>query len=175
MSKGRENVVYWCMSLFLLFTFSLPGFLSNISFFSLIFLCIPLFSILSFLPLPSFLYCSWLPLFIPSIIVGFTPFFPLTVFGSLWVPLKDYPLACRLLSHYLCSKYVGYTTPHSQIKLLVMFLTFLYSFFTHMEGLSYLITYLYDMHQMVSDHTYFFWVKCHSKRAFLPKKLEWEP
>ena len=44
-----------------------------------------------------------------------------------------------------------------------------------MKGLSYLISYLYVMHQVVLAHTYLFWVKCHSKRAFIPKKLEWEP
>ena len=31
------------------------------------------------------------------------------------------------------------------------------------------------MHQVVSAHTYFFWVSFHPSSKFLPKKLEWEP
>ena len=31
------------------------------------------------------------------------------------------------------------------------------------------------MHQVVTAHSYLFWVKCHPNRIFPPKKLEWEP
>ena len=49
-------------------------------------------------------------------------FYPSTSFGSFLVSFRDCPLACQLFSHYHCSKCVGYTTLHSQTKLLVLFL-----------------------------------------------------
>ena len=85
------------------------------------------------------------------------PFLPINCFGSLWVSFQDYPLTCRLLSHYHCSKCVGCTTLHSQTKLLVLFLTSLYfSLHTSRLGLSLFITYLYSMHQVVLAYTYLF-------------------
>ena len=53
---------------------------------------------------------------------GIYHFYPSTSFSSFWVSFRDYPLAYRLLSHYHCFEYVGCTTPHSQTKLLVLFL-----------------------------------------------------
>ena len=56
-------------------------------------------------------------------------FYPLTAFGSLLVSFRDCPLACQLLNHYHCFECVGCTTPYSQTKFLVLFLTSL-CFFT---------------------------------------------
>ena len=53
---------------------------------------------------------------------GICYFYPLTTFGFLWVSFQDYSLAYRLLSHYHRSECVGYTTSHSQTKLLILFL-----------------------------------------------------
>jgi len=38
-----------------------------------------------------------------------------------------------------------------------------------------LITHLYGMYQVVTAHTYFFWVKCHLSKTFFLKELEREP
>ena len=95
----REKwVVYWCM----------PLFLSVMLFWFLYFL----FSFLSF-----FHYTSLLSFFSPLNLL-FTAttfytichgeiyhFYPLTTFGFLWAFFWDYPLACRLLSHYYCLSY----------------------------------------------------------------------
>ena len=53
-------------------------------------------------------------------------FYSLTAFDSLWVSFQDYPLAFWLHNHYHCFECVGRTTPHSQTKLLALFLTSLY-------------------------------------------------
>ena len=131
LSRGRENVVYWCIPLFLLFTFSLVSFLIFLSFL-LFFPCIPLFSILSCLPLASSFTIHGCPLYIVCH-CGIYPFCPSTVFGSLWPSLQDYLPTCRLSNHYLCLECVGCTTLHFQTKLLVLFLTPLCSCFTHMD------------------------------------------
>ena len=101
-----------------------PIFLSFLSVFFSCILLFFLFPILSFLP-PSFVPFS-LFMATPFYTIyhcGIYHFYSLTAFGSLWVSLQDYPLACRLPSHYLYSECVGCTTLHSQAKLLVMFLT----------------------------------------------------
>ena len=122
MSKGRENVVYGCIPLFNCLTFSL-------AFFYLVFLPFPFLSMFS-------LFYSVLPLAFfpttPPTVYGY-PFYtvchyriynfcPSTIFGFLWASLQDCPLACRLSSHYLCTKCVDCTTLHFQTKLLVLFL-----------------------------------------------------
>ena len=64
---------------------------------------------------------------------GIYLFCPSTVFSFLWVSLYDCLLICRLSSHYLCLECVGRTTSRFQIKLFVLFLTFLCSCFTLMD------------------------------------------
>ena len=100
---------------------------------SLIFLYFFLFSFF-FLVLPFLL--SFLLSLVPPPLLLFTAttfyticlgeiyqFYLSTTFNSLWVSFQDCPLACRLLSHYHGSEFVGCTTPHSRTKLLVLFLT----------------------------------------------------
>ena len=124
------------MPLFLPFIFPLWFSFQSLFLFSLVFLCILLFSILSCLSISH--------LSVPLSLFITTPFyticncrihhfFPSTAFASLWVSLQDCPLAYWLPNHYLCSKCVGCTTFHSQTKLLVLFLTSLYFFFTHLN------------------------------------------
>ena len=92
-------------------------------------------------------------------------------FWPLWVSFRDCPLTFRLLSHYHNYECVGCTTPHSQTKLLVLFFTSLYvSLLSFGQGLRLSITYLYGMHQVVSAHNYFFWVRCHPNRTFPPQR-----
>ena len=54
-------------------------------------------------------------------------FYPSTAFGSTWVSFQDYPLVCRLPSHYHCTECVGCNTPHFQTKMacLVSYLSLL--------------------------------------------------
>ena len=91
LSRGRERVVYWCTPLFLPFTFSLFGFLSNPSFFSFWFFffkysfCFLFFHFYLFSPPPY--HYSWLPLFIPFSIVGFTLFVPQPLLAPYGYPL----------------------------------------------------------------------------------------
>ena len=107
-------------------TFSLVFFLLNIS----IFLCLSMFSFLS----STFCFLAS-----PFTIHGYPLLYYLslwnlpTVFGFLWASLQDYPLTCRLSSHYFCPECVGCTTPHFQTKLLVLFLTFLCFCFTSID------------------------------------------
>ena len=92
LSRGRENVVYWCIPLFLLFTFSLVSFLIFLSFL-LFFPCIPLFSILSCLPLASSFTIHGCPLYIVCH-CGIYPFCPLTVLAPYGHPSRTtYQLA----------------------------------------------------------------------------------
>ena len=60
-------------------------------------------------------------------------FYPSTTFGSLWVFFQDYPLAYWLPSYYHYTECVGCTTPYSQTKWLVLFLTFLCSYYSHLD------------------------------------------
>ena len=55
------------------------------------------------------------------------PFCPPTVFGFLQASLQDCPLIYKLSSHYIFPESVGCTILHSETKLLVLFLTSLYS------------------------------------------------
>ena len=151
---------------------------------SLLFLCFLLFS-LFFLPCSTSSSFFHLSFFLPFLVIFIVhsyhllycllwwdlPFLPSIAFGSLWVSFQDCPLACQLLSYYHCSKCVGCITPHSQTKWLVLFLTFLFSLLSFVYGLSLSPTYLYGMHQLVSTHTYFFWVRCYPSSTFLRKEV----
>ena len=77
---------------------------------------------LFFLPFLLFPSLFTLPPFYTICHYGIYPFYPSTIFGSLWVFYQDCPLACQLPSHYLWSKWVGCATLHSQTKLLACFL-----------------------------------------------------
>lgn len=133
MSRGRENVVYRCMPLFLPYYFFSSFLLLSLFIFSF---SLSVFSPpYSFLPLAS---CLSLLLFMatPFYIVCYYriyPFFPLTVFGFLQASLQDHPLTYWLSSHYLCLECVGCSTLHFEKKLLVLFLTALCFCFTSMD------------------------------------------
>jgi len=104
---------------FLIFVFSFSLLSFSFSFY-------PPFSFFFFL-LASLLYVLFTTIAFYTICHGrIYHVYPLTTFGSLWVSFRDYPLACQLLNHYHYSECVGCTTPHSQTKLLVLFLTLLY-------------------------------------------------
>ena len=121
MSRGREKVVSWCMSLFLLcwlfsFFFFLP--LSFLLLFGSSFLSY------SSLRLTSIPPPSWLPFFpfIPLDLMRFFPSVPKalpTVFNFLWASFQDCPLTPWLPSYYLCSERACCITPHLQTKFLV--------------------------------------------------------
>ena len=112
-------------------TFLLVFFLtSNLSFLSFVSPCFlfPLFFFSTSYPSPILLFMAT-----PFYIIYYCkiyPFCPSTTFGSLWASLQDYPLACRVSSHYLCPECVGCTTFYLQTKLFVLFLTSPCSCFT---------------------------------------------
>ena len=95
-----------------------------------------LLPILSYLLLLLFLFLLLLFMATPFYTIfhyRIYPFCPSTVFGFLSASLQNYPLPCRLPSHYLYPECVGCTTLHFQTKLLVLFLTSLCFCFTPMD------------------------------------------
>ena len=84
-----------------------------------------------------FLFSFYLPsvlFFASSLTVHGYPFiYRLLLYDLPLLSLQDCPPACQLSNHYLCSGCVSCTTLHFQTKLLVLFLTSLCSYFTHMD------------------------------------------
>ena len=124
------STIYFSSLVFFLVFLS---FLSNVFVYAFVFY---FFSFLSISPLfsflPPFLLFMATSLYTICHCVIY-PFCPLTIFGSLWASLQDCPPAYWLSSHYLCSECLVCTTLHFQTKLLVLFLTSLRSYFTHMD------------------------------------------
>ena len=128
LSRGREKVAYWYMPLFLPFIFPLVFFSIFLSFPSKFFVYAFVFYFLFSFYLPSVLF------FASSLTVHGYPFiYRLLLYDLPLLSLQDCPPACQLSNHYLYSRCVSCTTLHFRTKLLVLFLTSLCSYFTHMD------------------------------------------
>ena len=158
--RGREEVVYWCTPIFLLFTFSLVFLLIFLPFLLFLFLFLFLFfvfcfflfffwffffffwysfifyflcfSLLFFLLFIFFYYCSWLSL-IYRLPLWDLPLLHLNRFWFLTgIPL-GLPTNLLAVQPLPLLKVCFFTTLHFQTKLLVLFLTSLCSCFTHVD------------------------------------------
>ena len=121
------------------------------------------------------LYCLQLPPFILSTVKGFAPFTPQLLLASSRCPSKTahWPVG-YLATPIALNVLVAPLLIHRQNGCLVSYHP-LFSLLSLGSGLSLSLTYLYGMHQVVPAHSYFFWVRCHPSRTFLPKKFEREP
>ena len=90
------------------------------------------------------------------------PFFvPQPFLAPYWYPFRTTHEPAGCLTVPLLRVCWLYHSPFSdKITCLISYLS-LFLFYLCGKGLSYLITCLYGMHQVVPAHTYLFWMKCH--------------